>query len=144
METIHDFSNISIDQDNENDDVEVHATNILQDNIVGHKIIELKKNHFPKGLEILFDHNDVSRKYFIQIDEAEVVDCDISPDSNPRMVKLSRKMSEKQRNKCVNLMKQFLDVFSYSYKDLKFFDIEIMQHNIPLNPGSKPFNQTSR
>ena len=92
LETIDEFSNISIDQDNENDDVEVHAANILQDNIVGHKIIELKTNHFPKGLvslERLFDHNDVSKRFVIQTKEVEVVDCDISPDSNPRMVKLS-------------------------------------------------------
>jgi hypothetical protein len=63
LETIDEFSTISIDQDNENDDVGVHATNILQDSIVGHKIIELKTNHLPKGLvplERLFDHNDVS------------------------------------------------------------------------------------
>jgi ribonuclease HI len=147
LETIDEFSNISIDQDNENDDVEVHAANILQDSIVGHKIIELKTNHLPKGLvplERLFDHNDVSRKYVIQTEEAEVVDCDISPDSNPRMVKLSRKLPEKQRDRYVNLMKQFSDVFSWSYEDLKVFDTDIMQHKIPLNPGSKPFKQKSR
>ena len=98
METIDEFSNISIDQDNENDDLEVHVANILQDSIVGHKIIELKTNHLPKGmvpLERLFDDNDVSKKILIQTEEAEVVDCDISPDSNPRMVKLSRKFTEK-------------------------------------------------
>ena len=108
METIYEFSNISIDQDNENDDVEVHATNILQDNIVGHKIIELNTNHLPKGLaplERLFDHNDVSKKSFIQTKEVEVIDCDIGPDSNPRMVKLSIKLLEKQRDGYVNLMK---------------------------------------
>jgi hypothetical protein len=31
LETIDEFSTISIDQDNENEDVGVHATNILQD-----------------------------------------------------------------------------------------------------------------
>jgi hypothetical protein len=68
LETIDEFSNISIDQDNENDYVEVHAVNILQDSIVGHKIIELKTNHLSKGLvplQRLFDHNDVSRKYVV-------------------------------------------------------------------------------
>jgi hypothetical protein len=98
LETIDDFSNISIDQDNENDEVEVHAANILQDSIVSHKIIELRTNHLPNGLvplERLFYHNDVSRKFVIQIEEVEVVDCDISPDSNPRMVKLSKKLPEK-------------------------------------------------
>jgi hypothetical protein len=98
LDTIYDFSNISIDRDNENDDVEFHATNVLQDSVVGHKIIELKTNHLLKGLvplEILFDHSDVSRKVVIQIEETDVIDCDISSSLNPRMVKLSRKLSEK-------------------------------------------------
>jgi hypothetical protein len=98
LKTIEEFSNISIDQDNEDDDVEVHAANVLQDNVAGHKIIELKTNHLPKGLvplERLFDHNDVSRKVVIQTEETDVVDCDISSDLNPRMIKLSRKLSVK-------------------------------------------------
>ena len=125
METIDEFSNISIDQDNENEDVEVHAANVLQDSIIRHKIIDLKTNHLPKGLvplERLFDHNDVSRKVFIQTEETDVIDCDINSDSNPRMVKLSRKLPEKQRDRYVNLMKQFSEVFSWSYEDLKVFD----------------------
>jgi hypothetical protein len=147
LETIDEFYNISIDQYDENDDVEVHAANILQDSIVGHKIIELKTNHLPKGLvplERIFDHNDVSKNYVIQTEEAEVVDGDIRLDSNPRMVKLSRKLPEKQRDMYVNLMKQFSNVFPWSYEDLKVFDTKIMQHKIPLNHGSKPFKKKSR
>jgi hypothetical protein len=33
---IGEFSNISIDRDNENDDMEVHVANVLQDSVVGH------------------------------------------------------------------------------------------------------------
>jgi hypothetical protein len=108
LKTIEEFSNISIDQDNENDDMEVHAANVLQDSVVGHKIIELKTNHLPKGLvplEILFDHNDVLRKVVIQTEETDVIDCDFSSYLNPRMVKLSRKLSEKTEDIYVNLMK---------------------------------------
>jgi hypothetical protein len=68
LNTIEEFSNISIDQDNEDDDVEVHTANVFQDNVVGHKIIELKTNHLPKVfvlIERFFYHNDVSRKFVI-------------------------------------------------------------------------------
>jgi hypothetical protein len=50
----------------------------------------------PKGLvplERLFDQNDVSRKAIIQIEEMDVVDCDINVDTNPRLVKISKKLS---------------------------------------------------
>jgi hypothetical protein len=102
----------------------------------------LKTNRFPKGLvplERLFDHNHVSKKFVIQTEEGKVVDCDIIYDSNPKMVKLSKKLPGKKRNRYVSLMKQFSDVFSWSYEDIKVFYLEIMQHNIHLKPGSKPF-----
>jgi hypothetical protein len=98
LKTIEEFSNISIDQDDEDAEEEIHTAKILQDTIAGHKIIELKTNHLPKGLvplERLFDHNVVSRKAVIQIEETDVEDCDISSDANPRLVKVSRKLSKK-------------------------------------------------
>jgi hypothetical protein len=81
-----------------NGEAEIHVVEVLQDTIAGHKIIELKTNHLPKGLvplERLFDHNDVSRKAVIQREETDVVDCDNSPDANPSLVKISRKLSQK-------------------------------------------------
>jgi hypothetical protein len=84
-------------------------------------VIELKTNHLPKGLvplERLFDHNDVFGKFVIQTEETNVIDYDIGSDLNPRMVKLSRKLSKKQRDKYVNLMKLYSDVFVWSYEDL--------------------------
>jgi hypothetical protein len=44
----------------------------------------------------------------------------------------------------VSLMKQFVNVFSWYYEEFKVFDTEIMQHNIPLNPGSKSFKNKTR
>jgi hypothetical protein len=41
-------------------------------------------------------------------------------------------------------MKQYSDIFAWSYEDLKVFDTEIIQHKIPLKPGSKPVKQKSR
>jgi hypothetical protein len=147
LQTIEEFSNISIDQDDEDGEVEVHATGFIQDNVVGHKIIELKTNHIPKGLvplERLFDHNDVYKKVVIQTEETDVVECDISPDTNPRLVKISIKLSQKQRRAYDELMKQYLDIFSWYYEDFKVFDIDIIQHKIPLKPGSKPIKKKSK
>jgi hypothetical protein len=81
----------------------------------------------------------VSKRSVIQTEEAEVVDCDISSDSNPRMVKLSKKLPDEQRDMYVSLMKQFVDVFAWSYEDLKVFDTNIMQHKIPLKPWIQTF-----
>jgi hypothetical protein len=147
FKTIEEFSNISIDQDGEDAEADIYVEEVLQDKIVGHKIIELKTNHLPKGLvplKRLFDHNDVSKKAVIQTEETNVVDCDISLDENPRLVKISRKLSQKQKEAYVELMKHYSDIFTWSYEDLKVFDTEIIQHKIPLKPGSKPIKQKFR
>jgi hypothetical protein len=125
LKNIEEFSNISIDQDDKDGEVEVHAADFLQDNVAGHKIIELKTNHMPKGLvplEKIFDHNDIFIKEIIQTKETNVVDCDINPDSNPRLVKISRKLSQKQREAYLELMKKYSDIFAWSYEYLKVFD----------------------
>lgn len=41
-------------------------------------------------------------------------------------------------------MKQYSDIFSWSYEYLKVFDIDIIQHKIPLKPGPKPIKKKSR
>jgi hypothetical protein len=43
LKIIEEFSNISIDQDDENGEAEIHVVEVLQDTIVGHKIIKLKR-----------------------------------------------------------------------------------------------------
>ena len=44
----------------------------------------------------------------------------------------------------MNLMKKYIDVFSWSYEDLKEYDSSIIQHTIPIKPGEKPFKHKLR
>ena len=48
------------------------------------------------------------------------------------------------KRKYVDLFKDFFDVFSWSYEDLKAYDTEIIQHKIPLKENQKPFKQKLR
>ena len=41
-------------------------------------------------------------------------------------------------------MKRYIDVFSWSYEDLKEYDTSIIQHTIPIKLGEKPFRQKIR
>lgn len=110
--------------------------------IFGHKILDLKTNHIPKGLvplERLFERNDTSLKPEKQMNQAEVGDFNIGTDKDPKIVKLSKSLSNEERERCMDLMKEFKDVFAWSYEDLGTFDTKIMQHKIPLKEGVKPF-----
>lgn len=44
----------------------------------------------------------------------------------------------------IELFKKYTDVFSWSYEDLKTYDVGIIQHKIPLKEGIKPFKHKLR
>ena len=43
--------------------------------------------------------------------------------------------------KYIELFREFSDVFTWSYEDLKSYDTEIIQHKIPLKENQKPSRQ---
>ncbi len=60
------------------------------------------------------------------------------------MVKISKFLSADMKNKYVEMMKRFIDVFAWSYADLKQYDSSIIQHTIPINENENPFKQRLR
>jgi hypothetical protein len=89
--------------------------------------VELKTNHIPKGLvplERLFDNNDVSKKSSIQSQEKDVFDCNIGTVADPKIIKLSKALSEEKRRRYVNLMREFADIFLGHMKTLIFLTLK--------------------
>jgi hypothetical protein len=78
LHTIDEFSNISIDQESqedENEELKGQQASHLLKILVGHDIVELKTNHSPKGLvplERSFDGNDVYKGTAMKDQEEEV------------------------------------------------------------------------
>ena len=80
LHTFDEFSNISIDQESQEDEHEElkgqQASHLLKI-VVGHDIVELKTNYIPKGLvpsERLFDSNDVYKGTAMKDQEEEVAE----------------------------------------------------------------------
>jgi hypothetical protein len=63
---------------------------------------------------------------------------------NPQNINLGKECSEQERSAFIKLFKEFQDVFSWTYDDLKTFDPNIIQHAIPMNPQTQPFQQKLR
>ena len=64
-----------------------------------------------------------------------VEDKNIGTEENPKIIKLSKKLPEREKEEYVKLMKKYTDVFSWSYEDLKEYDTSIIHHTIPIRPG---------
>ena len=60
------------------------------------------------------------------------------------MIKIGKNASPKERKAIKNLIREYKDVFAWTYGDLKTFDPAIIEHTIPLNEGAKPYRQKLR
>jgi hypothetical protein len=119
----------------------------FQDKIVDHRMLVLKNNQIPKGLiplERLFNHDDIPLKSTLQPQLEEVEDCNIGTQEKPRLVKLSKYLPPEIKSKYVELLRQYKDVFAWSYDELRTYDTTIIEHKIPLKHGVKPFKKKLR
>jgi hypothetical protein len=145
------FANTNIDKEcccDKDESVDVHSNNDpFQNQITGRDIIQLKNSIIPRGLvplEKMFDENDVAKNPNITASEEDVEDFNIENKENSKMVKLSKTLSLEVKQDYVKLMKDFLDVFTWSYDDLKLYEKNVIQHVIPLKEYHKPFKQKMR
>lgn len=66
-----------------------------------------------------------------------------TPD-NINNIFISKVCTPKERRRIINALHTYQDVISWSYEDLKTYDMLIITHTIPLKPGGKPFRQRQR
>jgi hypothetical protein len=57
---------------------------------------------------------------------------------------LSRNLTKEQRSEYTGILREFADVFSWTYEDLKTYDTSFIEHKIPLKEEAKPFRQKLR
>ena len=65
-------------------------------------------------------------------------------EAEPKYVNLGKCCSPGQRSKFISLFRQYKDVFSWTYEDLKMYDTKIIQHVFPIKVGVKPYQQPLR
>jgi len=141
MEVIGEFSNSVIDQEDE-EITDEKQVKFMDEYIVGHKILQLKGNTISRGLvllERLFNSNDVADKPTKQGLEEKVEDCNIDTEDDHRVINLVKGVPREYEQIYLDLFKEYMDVFYWSYDDLKTFDTSVIQHKIPLKTGVKPY-----
>ena len=70
---------------------------------------------------------------------AEVEECNIGTKEDPKVIKISKNMTKEYKERYIKLMREFYDVFAWSYDDLKVYDPGVIQHTIPIQRNVKPF-----
>ena len=62
----------------------------------------------------------------------------------PKIIKLGAQCSDEEKAKFTELLREFQDVFAWSYKDLSGFIPTLIQHAIPIKEGAKPVRKRQR
>jgi hypothetical protein len=86
----------------------------------------------------------VAVKGRVTFDDADTTECNIGTPEEPRFVKLSKGLNEEQRIGYTKLLRDFADVFAWTYEDLKTYDTSVIEHKIPLKEDARPFKQKLR
>jgi hypothetical protein len=111
------------------------------------EVINLQSNTLPKGcvpLENLFDRHDVFKGKRANKQAEEALEFNIGTEMDPRMVKIGKGTTEKERKEILALIREFRDTFAWNYDELKAYRGDVIQHAIPLVEGAKPFRQKLR
>ena len=70
-------------------------------------------------------------------EEAKKVDL-AQLDEELKLVYVSADLSEEEEKELIELLREFRDVFAWSYKDLKGVDPSVCQHTISMQDDAKP------
>ena len=63
----------------------------------------------------------------------EIIPINVGTEKDPCLVQIGSTLSSEERERLVALLKDFKDVFAWSYEDMPGIDPEIVQHWIPLD-----------
>ena len=109
-------------------------------------MLQTKDKNIPRGLaplEDLFDFDDVAKKPTIEHLDSDVEECNIGTEDKPKMIKLAKSLPANMKKKYIDQFREFIDVFAWSYEDLKAYDTNIIQHKIPLKKIRSPSDRNS-
>jgi hypothetical protein len=107
-------------------------------------------NNIPKSvirLEKLYDLQDKFKKVTnckTNNSSMQFEVINLGSEKIPQTINLGKKCSPEERQAFIKLFKEYKDIFSWTYDDLKTYDTNIIQHVIPMKPQTKPFQQKLR
>ena len=73
-----------------------------------------------------------------------ILHFNIGTDKSSKYVNLGVDCTPKEVDKYVSLFKEYINVFTWIYDDMKAYDKTVFQHIIPLREEAKPVKQKIR
>ena len=65
----------------------------------------------------------------------------LGSEEDPKEVKIGALLHPDVKSRLIELLKEYVDIFSWSYQDMSGLDTDIMEHYLPLEPECPPIKQ---
>ena len=92
-------------------------------------ILEISKETF---------NNEELKQGHVEPIKEETKSINLGTNDEPKMVKIGNTLTSSEKDALVTLLKEFKEVFAWSYEDILGINIDIVQHCIPTDPAMKP------
>ena len=77
--------------------------------------------------------------------QEELVEIDLyDGEEGERLVKISRSFSEEERRKLIIFLREYEDVFAWSYQEMPGLSLNLVTHKLKVDPNVKPVKQPPR
>ena len=92
-------------------------------------ILEISKETF---------NNEELKQGHVEPIKEETKSVNLGTNDEPKMVKIDNTLTSSEKDALVTLLKEFKEVFAWSYEDILEINIDIVQHCTPTDPAMKP------
>ena len=80
----------------------------------------------------------------IQPHQEELEIVNLGTEEDKKEIKIGASLGADVKKRVIELLKEFADVFAWSYKDMPGLDPEVVEHRLPLKPECSPVKQKLR
>jgi hypothetical protein len=71
-------------------------------------------------------------------------EIDIGDGKTPRPTFVNKTLETDPRDEMIGLLKEYSDCFAWNYTEMPGLSREIVEHQLPIKPGFRPFKQRAR
>ena len=69
--------------------------------------------------------------------EEPLKDVNLGTEEEPKKIKISATLNAQEEEEILKILKEYIDVFSWSYEEMSGLDPSLVEHKLVLNPGAK-------
>lgn len=86
--------------------------------------------------------DDLRAAYIVRQDE--LLEVNLGTEDEPRPTYISKNLSPEMADAVMNILNEYRDCFAWDYSEMPGLDRNLVEHQLPIKEGFRPFKQPSR